>query len=179
MLSVTLCQLALAPLNTPRRILASHNGETLAVSPWRFRLNPGSLCRSSLHDVGPWTLCSRPRRIYGSQQFERDETRSLGFCRLSNSPIPVSPETRRPRSGDFSSVLQSSMRVDWKVRNLRGWDNSVSVSVSGLACFLDSCGRRTYCEAQAMHSWRLWVPTRVGLGIADFHQAPWKMGLTS
>jgi hypothetical protein len=29
-----------------------------------------------------------------------------------------------------------------------------------------------------MHSWRVWVPTRVGLGIADFHQVPWKMGLT-
>ncbi len=28
-----------------------------------------------------------------------------------------------------------------------------------------------------MHSWRVWVLARVGLGIADFHSAPNRMGI--
>jgi len=28
-----------------------------------------------------------------------------------------------------------------------------------------------------MHSWRVWVPTRVGLGIADFHSRPMENGI--
>jgi hypothetical protein len=28
-----------------------------------------------------------------------------------------------------------------------------------------------------MHSWRVWVPTLVGLGIADFHSGPIRNGI--